>query len=338
MKKVSCVVFFVSLVLFNCTNQVNTFKHDITEGPTPWTSEPANKKDADFSFAIVSDLYSGEREGVFAVAVEQLNLLRPQFVLSIGDLIEGGTEDTVALDTEFETFNSKISKLKAPFFYVGGNHDLTNPVMRKFWEKRFGRRYYHFLYNDVLFLMMDSEDYNETRMKEIYKARAELIKVLDGPNPEMAREMEYYKMPERKFGEISSEQSAYFENIIKQNPDVRWTFILMHKPVWQRENDGNLSRVEAALGDRNFTVINGHLHSYSHTTRNNHDYMILGTTSGGQNPTDSMAFDHVTLIHMNEVGPGIVNLRLEGILDKKGKIPLDGEKYCFQASACSPSR
>lgn len=331
-----CLVVIASA--FSCNRQEKTFQHNITAGPTPWTAEPSAQIDPDFSFAIVSDLYSGEREGVFAVAVEQLNLLRPRFVLSIGDLIEGGTEDTVVLKTEFDSFDSKIAKLNTPFFHVGGNHDLTNPVMRKFWEQRYGKRYYHFLYNNVLFLMLDSEDYNETRMKEIYEARAKAIVVLDGPNPELAADMEYFKMPERKFGEISDEQSSYFEKVIKQNQNVRWTFILMHKPVWQREGDGNLSRIEGALGEQNYTVINGHLHAYSYTHRNNRDYMILGTTSGGQNPQNDMAFDHVTLINMNEEKPGIVNLRLEGILDKSGKIPLDGEKYCYQASKCAPTK
>ena len=45
-----------------------------------------------------------------------------------------------------------------PFFYVPGNHDVTNPEMEKIWEEKFGRRYYHFVYNDVLFLILNSDD------------------------------------------------------------------------------------------------------------------------------------------------------------------------------------
>jgi len=105
------------------------------------------------------------------VAIDQINLLRPEFILSVGDLINGGTEDRDQLTKEWDSLDNRASKAKAPFFHLGGNHDLTNVVMRKVWSERYGPRYYHFVYQDVLFLMLDSEDYNETRMREIYEAR-----------------------------------------------------------------------------------------------------------------------------------------------------------------------
>jgi 3',5'-cyclic AMP phosphodiesterase CpdA len=301
---------------------------------TPWTSPPQGRPGSQFSFAVIGDLNSGEREGVFEVAVEQMRLLRPEFILSIGDLVEGGTTDTTQLKKEYDFFDQRVAKAGAPFFHVGGNHDLTNPVMRSFWEARYGKRYYHFIYHDVLFLMLDSEDYSEERMWQIYKARARAIELLDSGKTEQAQQTDYFKMPERMTGEISEEQSVYFEKVISENPQVRWTFVLMHKPVWQREGSGSLSRIEAALGARNYTVLNGHLHNYSYTERQGHDYIMLATTSGGQSPTSDAAFDHIMWVTFDDQGPSIANLRLDGILDKKGQIPLEGSKYCYQASKC----
>jgi hypothetical protein len=108
----------------------------------------------------------------------------------------------------------------------------------------------------------------------------------------------------------------------------------MHKPVWKKEGDGNLSRIEKALANRQYTLFNGHLHDYSYTSKNDRDYIMLATTSGGQNPESKTAFDHITLVSLTAEGPMIANLRLEGILDKTAKIPLNGDQYCFQASAC----
>lgn len=310
------------------------FSHDLNGGPTPWSFEPTGRQPGEFTFAIISDLYSGEREGVFEVAVEQLRMLRPEFILSIGDLIDGGTEDVAELAKQFDHFDQRVAKANIPFFHVGGNHDLTNVTMRKFWTERYGKRYYHFIYNDVLFLMMDSEDYSEQRMQEIYVARAKAIEILDGDHPELAAQSEYYQMQERVSGEIGDEQSSYFEKVIADHPEVKWTFVLMHKPVWQREGEGNLSRIETALAGKNYTVINGHFHSYSHREKNGSDYIILGTTSGGQNPEDENAFDHITLVSYSAEGPSIATLRMDGILTKTGKLPLEGEKYCYQASRC----
>ena len=331
----SCL--FLIVLLTGCkTNKDDQpiFSSGIEAGAVPWTHGHFDEGHDQFSFAVISDLYGGERPGVVEVAVQQLNLLRPEFVLTVGDLIDGGTEDRSQLHREWSDFRAKISPLRAPLFFVGGNHDLTNLVMRQDWADRYGSRYYHFLYKDVLFLILDSEDYSEERMQEIYVARAEAIKILDGDNPSAAVESQYFKMPERRTGEISAEQSKYFKNIIDRHKDVRWTFILMHKPVWMRNDDSGLNLIEEALSDRPYTVINGHFHTYGHTLRNERDYLTLGTTGGSQNDQSNMAFDHINLVTMTKEGPSIAVLKLEGILDQYGQIPANGDTLCFQASKC----
>ncbi len=318
----------ILLVLSSCKEnnqkiEKSTFEHSLGEGPKPWTSAIFEPTEDDFTFAIISDLNGGERDGVYSAAVEQLNALDPTFVLSVGDLIDGGTEDTLQLAKEWDSFENRTSKLKMPFFHLGGNHDLTNPTMRSIWKKRFGPRYYHFLYDNVLFLMMDSEDYEEQRMVEIYEARAKALKVMAGEIEGVYEETKYYSMQERKVGGMSSEQFEYFKKVLAENPNVTWTFVLMHKPLWQREDEKGLNPLEKLLADRPYTVINGHIHSFSHRIRNNRDYIILGTTGGGQSAQDSMAFDHISLVRMAKE-PVITHLKMEGILDKKGELPPSG--------------
>ena len=294
------------------------FQHTLPPGPRPWTSEVFEATEEDFTFAIISDLNGGERPGIYNQAVAQLNRLDPTFVLSVGDLIDGGTEDTLQLKKEWDSFDARTRKLKMPFFYLGGNHDLTNTAMRDFWEKRYGSRYYHFKYRDVLFLMMDSEDYNKERMMEIYHARDTAIRILDGDLEGDYRKSTYYKMPERRVGYLGEKQAAYFRKVLEAHQEVRWTFVLMHKPLWMREGDGNLDPLEEALEGRNYTVINGHFHTYSHRKRMGMDYLILGTTGGSQNPEDPNAFDHITLVHMDGE-PEITHLKMDGVLDITGK-------------------
>lgn len=207
-------------------------------------------------------------------------------------------------------------------------------TMRKYWEQRYGKRYYHFVYQNVLFLMLDSEDYTEIRMQEIYVARKRALELLDSGKTELANQSEYFKMHERATGELGDEQLDYFEKVINENKNVLWTFLLMHKPVWKREGKGNLSTIESALGVRNFTVINGHLHNYNYSERNGHDYIMVGTTGGGQNPKSKNAFDHLTLVSFSKDGPSIANLRMDGILDKTGHVPFKADTVCFQASNC----
>ncbi len=327
-----------TVLLTGCSNPSTVrsvpFQHAFATGATPWSHDRFDDAEGKFTFAVFSDLNGGERGGVFEVAIAQLSLLRPELIISVGDLIDGGSEDRGKLAREWDFLDARTSRAHAPVFYVGGNHDLTNQTMRDVWAERYGQRYYHFVYKNVLFLVLDTEDYTDERMLEIYLARAAAIKVMEGDHPERAQEMEYFQMPEQVTGEIGPEQSNYFRRIITDHPDVRWTMLFMHKPVWRRDDEPDFSAIESELADRPYTLFNGHVHSYSHTVKNGRDYIGLGTTGGSQGASDDMSFDHVTLVTMTEDEPSIGHLRLDGILDKTGHVPAGGDSLCFQASRC----
>lgn len=331
------VLLLILLLILGCNykpENSRNFEHDIKAGPRPWTGDEFEPGEQDFTFAIIADLTGGERDGIFSVAVEQVNRLEPDFVLSVGDLIEGGTRDTLQLDKEWNSFDTRARQLDMPFFHLGGNHDLSNPVMQAYWQRRIGPLYYHFLIDNVLFLMLDSEDYELERMLEIDKARTEAIKILRGEIGGEFTDTDYYHMPERKTGAMSNAQQDYFESVVTENTDVRWTFILMHKPLYTRNDNKGLSPLISALGDRRYTVINGHEHSFSYEERNNNDYIMLGTTGGFQNDQNANAFDHITLVRMAAESPVITHIRMDGILNEMGLIPNGGDSLCFQASRC----
>lgn len=65
----------------------------------PWTKRGFENKPADFQFAIVKDRTGGHRDGVFEKAVEKLKL-HPEFVMCMGDLIEGYTKDQKEIDRQ----------------------------------------------------------------------------------------------------------------------------------------------------------------------------------------------------------------------------------------------
>src|SRR5262245_37442519 len=93
------------------------------EERNPWTHLRLNNDPNEFRLGIVTDRTGGHRPRVFSQAVEQINLLQPEFVLTVGDLIEGYTEDADRLGGEWKEFQSFACKLQMPMFYVPGNHD-----------------------------------------------------------------------------------------------------------------------------------------------------------------------------------------------------------------------
>ena len=254
----------------------------IIQKVNPWTNLDLNNDPANFQFAIVTDRTGGHRPGVFPEGVAKLNLLQPEFVMSVGDLIEGYTEDQEQLDAE-----GFVEALEMPFFYLPGNHDYSNEVMAEDWAQRFGASYYHFVYRDVLFLCLNSEE----------AGRA-----------------------------LTQEQVDYARWVLDENSDVRWTLVFLHQPLWvyeDRDASGDAGtlwpQVEDGLKGRRHTVFAGHFHSYTLHERNNADYFVLATTGGGSGLRGPLfgQFDHVVWVTMTDAGPRIANLMLKGIWDKE---------------------
>lgn len=254
----------------------------------PWTNLKLNSDPDQFQFAVVSDRTGGHREKIFSKAVHQVNLLQPEFVMSVGDLIEGYTSKEDVVTDEWKQFDGFVQKLEMPFFYVGGNHDLTNEMQVKKWDERYGKRYYHFTYKNVLFLCLCSEN---------------------PPN----------------MGTIDREQQEWAKKTLAANADVRWTFVFLHKPIWTaRDLDKNgWGPVEAALGGRKYTVYCGHVHRYQKFVRNGNNYYQLATTGGGSRLRGPKygEFDHVSWVTMKKDAPLIANVMLEGILPEDLKLP-----------------
>jgi len=334
MLKHLCLLLLTAILAACASTSDPGFRHDIKGGATPWTDQAFDNAPGKFTFAVFSDLTGGERAGIFDVAVAQLRLLRPELILSVGDLIEGGTEDRTVLAAEWDSFDARTGQTHAPVFYTGGNHDLTNPLQWQVWEERYGKRYYWFRYKDVLFLVLDTEDNPPDVQQYIHEIRAEADVVLAESGWDAWGETEYGRLEERKTGRISPEQATYFRGVIAANADVRHTFLFLHKPAWERPEEENFATVESALADRPYTVFYGHVHSYQYEQRHGHDYIRLATTGGVQNRQAETAFDQVVLVTVADDGVDIANLRLDGILDKTGQIPAGGDSLCFEAAAC----
>lgn len=329
---------FASFLAAACTGTQTigtneTIEHDIATGLKPWTDRPSQFDPDTVRFAVFSDLTGGERDGVFELAIEQLNLLRPELIVNVGDLIEGSTEH-LEIDRQWDSFDTRAGKAKAPVFYTGGNHDLLGEELRTVWSDRLGPRYYHFRYRDVLFLALDTEDHSIERLREIAQLRQEAFRVAEEQGWEAAGETEYANLPEDETGMISSVQADAMVQALAENSDVRWTFLLMHKAPWAGGGIPTWQKIEDALGNRPFTVFHGHRHGYRHERRNGRDYIRLATTGGVFLPKYGPSFDHLVWVTVDDDGAHIANLKLSGILDKTGEIPLDGEELCLQTEEC----
>ena len=272
------------MILAGCAGVGPELKIQTSDGANPWTHLNLYNDPDNFQFAIMADRTGGHRPGIFADAVDKLNLLKPEFVLSIGDLIEGYTHEEDEISRQWDELDGIVNKLQMPFFYVPGNHDISNAAMANKWQQRLGPSYYHFIYRDVLFLCLNTQD-GSSRW-------------------------------------IDDKQMRYFQKVLSENSNVRWTLVFMHQPMWFSESSENWQQFESLLEDRPYTVFAGHVHVYIKSVREDRRYYLLSTTGGagkgeGGQPAGlaECQFDHIVWVTMTEDGPVMANLLLEGILD-----------------------
>lgn len=264
--------------------QPESLKIEVAPGPNPWSSLAINADLDRFQFAIVTDRTGGHRGHVFEDGIARINLLQPDFVMSVGDFIEGYTSDPKELDTQWKEFFSFIKPLNMPFFYVPGNHDVANPTQLTDYRKRLGRDYYHFKYRDVLFLCLNTDD----------------------PFP----------------SKIGDAQIAWADKVLRENKDVRWTLVFMHRPLWaEQESKGKVTgmdKLDRILQGRPYTVFTGHVHHYVKYQRHDQRYFTLATTGGGSDLRGPAfgEFDHVAWVTMTKAGPLVANVMLDGVWDE----------------------
>ncbi|MBD3647323.1 MAG: metallophosphoesterase, partial [Pseudomonadales bacterium] len=257
---------------------------------------------------------------------------QPDFVMSVGEYSEGYTADSHVLAKQWAEIDAMVSRLEAPFFYVPGNHDHTNTVMADLWRTRFGKPWYHFVYKQVLFIVLNTEDPFPVSTPEMDIAWAKLGDILR-TDPGNARDY-LYSSPvlAPMLGQISNDQREEIVTAINEHPDVRWTFLFMHRPIWNKRAPSNYLAIEEALGDRNYTAFAGHEHSYMYLRRHDRDHMTLGTSGGGwqsATPPRQGQMDHITWVTVRDEGPVFAHILASGVIDKEGPPPfLPGAELC----------
>ena len=207
----------------------------------PWTSDPDK-----FHFAILGDRRGGADSEwpVFDRAVDEINVLRPDFVIMVGDMIEGNTQSAAEVAAEWDDFWRHAGRLEVPLLLLPGNHDISNPDMLRWWQEHIGLTHYSFLYKGCYFLTISC-----------------------------------YDLWAEGGSSIGDEQVRFALDALEEHKAARHTFVFVHPPLWQ-ENVHHWQQIEAALGDRPYTVFAGHTHRLAYEERNGARYVVLGTTKG----------------------------------------------------------
>jgi len=121
-----------------------------------------------FTFVVLGDSQpAGSHEPipkVFSVIVDEVNALKPAFVVQLGDRIHG-MGDTAAMERQFEDYMAVAGRLTMPVYMAVGNHEIDDSRDNEALFRRLLKRpnlYYSFTYGNSCFAVLNTEIVGES--------------------------------------------------------------------------------------------------------------------------------------------------------------------------------
>ena len=146
-------------------------------GCGPRADKSAVTEEEGFSFAFLTDIHlQPEKNAVagFRQAIDTINRLNPDFVITGGDLVMDALDQTHGrVDSLYTLYKEVSSELNMPVYNSVGNHEVygwhrdeegieSNPDFgKKMFEKKMGKRYYSFDHKGWHFIILDAIDRHE---------------------------------------------------------------------------------------------------------------------------------------------------------------------------------
>lgn len=247
-----------------------------------------------FIFAIFGDRTGSAAQSYYWLnrAIFEVNIIMPDFVFTVGDLVEGYNTRPTWIH-EMKEFRNVMERLKVPWYPVAGNHDIywrgpgRPPEHHEAdYEKHFGPLYYAFEYKDSWFIALYTDE----------------------GHPES--DLKSFRTPEAQT--MSDTQKNWLRETLELAKDSDHVFVFQHHPRWMHRHKygDDWNDVHAILKEAGnvSAVFAGHDHKMHYSGEiDGIKYYTLATTGGKLNGAD-ISEGHLQHFNLVTVRPTVFHV------------------------------
>lgn len=230
-------------------------------------------------FAVIGDRTGWAQPGIYEQVLQEIQRMRPDFVLTVGDMIQGYTDDTITIKDEWEEYLKLLEPFNRPIYFAPGNHDIGDSTARELFKRYVGEPYYSFDIRGVHFIALDNSLFDSV-------------------------------------DEFTGEQIDWLVDDLSRNERAAYTVVFFHKPFWihaiAKGGPDTLHSLFAKYGvDAVFT---GHYHSYFSGEFDGVKYTGVGSSGGYLWPGPTGLEYHFTWVTVDGDGISIAPIKKDAVL------------------------
>lgn len=160
---------------------------------------PAAPAAETFSFVVMGETAGATADSpapMFLQARNEINMLRPKFVVNLGDVVDARDGEDQVLSRRWDAFEKVRSSFDMTHFLVVGHRDVSGAASEHLFRQRYGPLWYSFDHGGRHFVVLDSEVVGQQ-------------------------------------GKIAGEQLAWLKQDLERARDAVHTFVFVHRPLWR---------------------------------------------------------------------------------------------------------
>jgi hypothetical protein len=229
--------------------------------------------------AVIGDRTGDHQPGIYGEILKEIERMQPDLVMTVGDHIEGYTEDTVVLDSEWMEYKQLIETLTMPIYFTPGNGDILSDIQAQVYRDQIGDPYYSFDEGGYHFVVFDN-------------ARWE------------------------RADQLPAEELSWLVKDLSKHTSAKATLVFMHKPFWYAGvaagRPDTLHNIFVTYGvDAVFT---GHFHQYFSGRYDGIMYTGIGSSGASTEPGPDSLMYHFAWVTLRGDEITVAPIKINSVL------------------------